>query len=184
MLVTAKNPNAFLSRVKARCYIPYGQIWGLAFEFSDGTKVNLGNKDDPNTDPYAEEQSAFKNMTVDLPTGCTSIDYYLMKDKCKTKVIALIFKKNNTTVAKIDLRDVPWEGHGRGSIIAPEGHLISSFVVKRDCMHHYSYEFVDSKLPNWLSVDWLTIDLFYIILLMVICGFLYNHGKPDVRITD
>lgn len=168
MRVAPVDPNAFLSRVKARCYLPYGQIWGLAFEFSDGTKVNLGNQGDPNTDPYAEEETAFKNATVELPAGCTSIDYYSMADSCGSKIVALVFKKNDIPVGHIDLRKT--EQSATGTISTRSGGLISNLTVVRDCIQNYSYTFESNEvLPSWLTATWL-----YWLVLIVFVGLVYG----------
>ena len=74
VLVQGVAPNAYLNKVLARYYLPYGHIQGLAFEFSDGTKINLGsNPANPyNTDPYVNyKPEAVK--TINLPNGADKL---------------------------------------------------------------------------------------------------------------
>jgi len=42
ILVKGVDPKSYLTKIAMRIYNSYGQIWGLAFEFSDGANGVIG----------------------------------------------------------------------------------------------------------------------------------------------
>ena len=74
-VVKPVNVNAFLTKIGARQHTD-GVIHGLAFEFSDGSKVNLSAHGGFNTNPYeARATSSIYTKYLDFPNGCDRLTF-------------------------------------------------------------------------------------------------------------
>jgi len=67
-VVKPVNVNAFLTKIGARQHTD-GVIHGLAFEFSDGSKVNLSDHAGPDSDPYEIDNDVMHTEWIEAPDG-------------------------------------------------------------------------------------------------------------------
>jgi hypothetical protein len=93
-IVKSNKSTAFINKVGVR-YYDKESIRGLAFEFSDGSKVNLSGHGDINTDPYTSSTPLMTTQWLDMPDGFDRLKWQANEPT----LINLTFYKNGARIA-------------------------------------------------------------------------------------
>lgn len=155
ILVKSDNPYAYIIKIGARIYVPYDKIQGLAFEFSDGSKINLSAHGGGNTDPYdSYESSVLQTVWLSVPDGFDEIKWSANNSNCGHTLNGIYLYRKKTLVAQFSPSG--WCCNFEKRLNVDDGKNISSIRMNITCDYYQSFDITNVygvMDPNAKSVD-------------------------------